>query len=701
MEQYDIDRIEKLREKALRPERSYDQIYYSFYRMYEKNAALGSLEKRFANAYDFALSEAEPSIDEGELVIGKPVHFVDPLDEEDWQRLRKGIVNEVKTQMGQDSHMAVDYEKLLKKGIRGVIEEIDGHLKNCTEEQRDFYECAKTVLQAVSGLSGKYAFELMMRAEDCEDERQRDEYIMMAEMMQKVPFWPADTFHEAVQSVSFLAYCLSIDMFRPESVLQYQLGHIDRYLYPYYERDIREGRLTKERAQLLLDCLGIMINRRVPRGLSSGYMVGGRDENGQIVCNDLTFMGMQVLDDIRLVFPAMGLCYTPDMPEETLRKACEILSHGRTHPAIFNDDLITKGLIHYGMPEKEARNYIHSTCVEITPVGSSAVWVASPYTNMPQLLLDIMDREYDGFDALKAALYRHLDEHIRRNLDNELENRRIRRTRGLSPLLSCFVNDCLAEGKDIERGGARYNWIMPSFVGVANLVDSLYAVKTLVFEEKSMMMAELKAVCDRNFEGCEPLRQQILNRIPKYGNDIPEIDGYFSEIIGHLVAECAKYEGYEKGFRLIPSVFCWIMHEQLGRETGATPDGRPAGFPLGDGSGPCQGREHNGPTASILSSTSWNHQNMIGGVAVNMKFSKKTFTEDSCRKVESLIRTYMERGGFEIQINVTDRETLLAAQKDPDSYRDLVVRIGGYSDYFTDLSPEMQAEILLRTEHEV
>ena len=196
------------------------------------------------------------------------------------------------------------------------------------------------------------------------------------------------------------------------------------------------------------------------------------------------------------------------------------------------------------------------------------------------------------------------------------------------------------------------------------------------------------------------MRLRILNGIDKYGNDIPEVDELFGKITRHITDECEKYTESDTGFHLVPSAFCWVMHERFGKETGATPDGRLAGFPLGDGSGPCQGRERNGPTASILSSTSWFHGFLIGGVAVNMKFSKKTFTQDSCTKVAALIRTYLERGGFEFQVNVVDRETLLDAQAHPEMHRDLVVRIGGYSDYFVCLSPEMQSEVLLRTTHE-
>jgi len=353
----------------------------------------------------------------------------------------------------------------------------------------------------------------------------------------------------------------------------------------------------------------------------------------------------------------------------------------------------------YGVPKDQACNYIHSTCVEITPVAASNVWVASPYTNMPQLLLDLMHREYPSLDALLAAFFEKLDAHIKNNFENENRERLVRAQNSINPLLSCFVHDCLEQGLDMERGGARYNWIMPSFVGIANLVDSLYAIKTLVFDEKKFSLCELKSILDNNFEGHEALRMHILNQIPKYGNDLDEIDQYFSLITRHLTQECQKYSGLHNNANLIPSVFCWVMHERFGRETQATPDGRKAGFPLGDGSGPCQGREMNGPTASILSSTKWDHQPFIGGVAVNLKFSKASLGQNSLNTMKSIVKTYLKRGGFEVQINVVDNETLKKAQKNPDAYRDLVVRIGGYSDYFVKLSLEMQEEVILRTAH--
>ena len=528
----------------------------------------------------------------------------------------------------------------------------------------------------------------------------RKELLEIAEICRKVPANPAESFHEAVQSVHFITLALSLSPFIP-CFQQFQLGHPDRYLLPYYEKDIASGKLTKEYAQLILDCLGVQINNRVPSGLSSGYMVGGRDRNGNIVANDLTLMGMQVVDNIRLVYPAVGLCYTNDMPDLYLEKACEILSHGCSHPAIFGDDTISEGLKLYGLSDEESRDYIHSTCVEITPTASSHAWVASPYINMAQKLLDVLAHDFDDFDSLKSEFFANLSADIAYQADVYTKCRQLRAEHSVNPFLSCFVNDCLARGIDIEQGGARYNWIMPSFVGMGNLVDSLNAVKELVFDKKELTLREFREILDRNFEGFESLRLRILNKLPKYGNDIDEADLLYGEISSFLVTECKKHKSIHSGGDFIPSVFCWEMHERFGKVTGATPDGRPSGFPLGDGSGPCQGREKNGPTASILSSTKWSHKELIGGVAVNMKFGKKNFDGESAQKLLALIKTYIARGGFELQINVVDSETLEKARQAPENYRDLVVRIGGYSDYFVKLSPEMQAEVILRTCHNV
>ena len=698
-----MQRIETLRREALSFSFTSDEYFYRFYKSYTFLADLPEYE-RFAESTYAAFSALTPVVSPEELVVGKRIRAADfaPEHKEEWRSVYRPLAQE-RVRLcggGQDSHMALDHEKLLEFGIEGIISEIDGCLSVCADDKKAFYRAARRCLEGVLVHADAYADTCARLAEGEGDPVRRAELAGLANICRRVPRHPAKTFHEAIQSVHFVLHCVSLDPFRlcPQ---QFQLGHPDRWLLPYYEADLAAGHITRERAQLLLDCLGIQINNRVQSGLSSGYMVGGRDFSGKTVSNELTEMCLQVIPDIHLVYPAVGLCYTEDMPPHILEKAVSILLSGHSHPAIFNDDIITRGLLSYGVCPEEASDYIHSTCVEITPTAASNIWVASPYTNLPALLLEELSGEHPDFDSLFSAVLRRLDTHIRANCEDESKKRLRRAESSVNPLLSCFVRDCLADGVDIEAGGARYNWIMPSFVGMANLVDSLYAVKALVYDTGEFTLAALSDILAADFAGNEDLRQRILKDIPKYGNSFPEIDALFRRISEHIVAECAKYTCPHQNGRLIPSVFCWVMHELFGRETGATPDGRRAGFPLGDGSGPCQGREMKGPTASILSSTSWDHTPFIGGVAVNLKFSRSALGPRAEETLRGLILAYIARGGFEVQINVIDNETLRKAQKDPESYRDLVVRIGGYSDYFVRLSREMQEELILRTAHEI
>jgi formate C-acetyltransferase len=405
-----------------------------------------------------------------------------------------------------------------------------------------------------------------------------------------------------------------------------------------------------------------------------------------------------------------------------MQLAGELLAQGLSHPALFNDDVITKGLLGAGLPPAEACLYQQSTCVEITPIASSNVYVASPYINLVQLLHDVLGvpplgslpwpaqppRETpstDGcrpetFEALLLAYRQRLADAIRQAVMSENTNQATRRYNGGFPLLSCFVNDCLARGRDIDHGGARYNWIEPSFVGLSNVVDSLAAIRQFVYEEKVVSLDDLARAMANNYAGREDLRLMLLHRAPKYGNDDEGVDALAARITGWIREHVRAYTTYLGG-QFLSGFFCWIQHERLGRVTAASADGRQAGFPLGDGSGPAQGRERLGPTAAMLSATKWDHAPHLGGIAVNLKFSRPRDPSAFRDRLLDVVETYLRRGGFEVQVNVVDKKTLLAAQQHPEQYRDLVVRIGGYSDYFVGLSSEMQEEIILRTEHEL
>lgn len=684
-----MNRIETLRTKVPKDLIDRDELYFLFYECYVSSKG-ETMEDRYAEAFYHAFSHLTPCIADGELIVGRVENHLSEAQQQLYDTRYELVSDEFweKYGQGQASHMAIDYELVLQKGIVGILQELD------EKPQTPFYRCCRRCLEAVMVYSEHYAALAEHQALTAQPVR-KQELLEIARICRKVPAYPAQSFYEAVQSVHFITHCITMNPMRPFNQ-QFQLGHPDRYLLPYYEKDA----ITPERAQLLLDCLGIQINLRVQPGLSSGYMVGGRWPDGSPVNNDLTRMCLQVVRDIRLVYPAVGLCWNDDLDEEILDQAVALLADGFSHPAVFGDDLIARGLVQYGVPQQDAYNYIHSTCVEITPVGASNVWVASPYTNMAQLLLDTLEEEYDCFDALMDGFLNRLDETICRNYEYQQKLRKIRAEHAMTPLLSCFVHDCLEKGVDIEKGGARYNWIMPSFVGIGNVVDGLHSIKQAVFQE-GLPMERLRAALHRNFAEDEDLRQQLLEGYAKYGNDDDEVDSLFGQITDHIAAQCEKYICVHENGRLVPSVFCWEKHARMGIETGATPDGRKAGFPLGDGSGPCQGRERKGPTASVLSSTKWDHSKYIGGVAVNMKFSKKMLGPEAHTVMKHLIKAYLARGGFELQINVVDAETLKKARQDPEQYRDLIVRIGGYSDYFVRLSDAMQLEVIARTAHEI
>jgi pyruvate-formate lyase len=686
-----------------------------------------------------------PVIDPGELLVGKYCDRPLTADErEELAHYREWADPARPPVLGQRAHMAIDYDKLLQLGADGVRQQIEAYRERldlarpADVEQDAFYRACTIALDALLACAGRYADLAEAQAEDEPDPQRGEELREIARACRRVPAFPARTFREAMQAIHFVTFCLCAG----QRMHLFQLGRPDRYLLPYYRRDLAEGRTTPEEALELIDCLALLLSEYTPRSLAVGWMLGGRDAAGSDVCNELTALFLRSIGHVRLAYPCVGLCWTPDTPPEIRSLAAGLMAEGLGNPAMFNDEVITSGMIGAGLPPAEACLYQHSTCVEITPIASSNVYVASPYINLLQCLHDVLGvpgvgpsaiaadmplpptsgsshperseepvlseakesllspgtTSLSSFESLLDAYYARLREAIREGVIAQNTAQATRRYNGGFPLLSCFVNDCLARGKDIDHGGARHNWIEPSFVGLSNLVDSLAAIRQFVYEERSLSMQDLAEAMRSDFEGKEELRLMLLHRAPKYGNDDAQVDDLAVEITGWIRREVRRYETYLGG-AYHSGFFCWIQHERLGRLTAASADGRRAGFPLGDGSGPAQGRERLGPTAAVLSATKWAHAPHLGGIAVNLKFSRPRDATHFQERLMEIVETYLQRGGFEVQVNVVDRATLLAAQAQPEQYRDLVVRIGGYSDYFVGLSSEMQQEIILRTEH--
>jgi Pyruvate-formate lyase len=725
-------RTEYLRQHALThpaPGLRSAETDYLWLRAFTNNRIPSNLQRR-AIARAESLRLATPVIDEYELIVGKPCfnRIFTPSEQAEYDALRAYAAPAMTRLDGQASHMAIDYEKILRLGLSGIRAEITAaraklklapdpsessahdaitsetapeldraEATHLARELRrdDFYAAALIALDGLRDYAKHYSEYAAKLAADCADPARRAELERIAATLLYTPENPPRNFYEAVQCVQFVTFPL-------EGL--YELGRPDRYLRRFYEADLAAGTLTRADALEYITCLCILFNEYIPRGLAVGLMVCGRGPDGCDATCELSYLFLESIALTRMIYPSVNVCADSDTPREILDLSCELLSHGYSHPAIFGDDVISWGLRYYGLPPEHACEYIHSTCVEITPCARSAVWVASPYHNLPGYLLEALsrpdiDEAAPDWPSLERLYRQILAIHVR---DAALDQNRAQLERarhGGDPLVSCFVDDCIARGQDIDMGGALYNWIMPSFVGMSNLVDSFAVIRELVFSRRELTLSELYNATRSDFKGREELRREIA-ALPKYGNDNDEVDALAVDVTGWITAEVARYTTY-RGDRFIPSLFCWVMHNEFGRSTPATPDGRPSGFPLGDGSGPAQGRELLGPTASVLSSTKWEHFPFIGGIAVNLKFSKSMLTPDSLPKLRALVETYLERGGFEVQINVVDSDTLRDAQTHPEKYSDLVVRIGGYSDYFTAVGKSMQDEIILRTEHSI
>jgi pyruvate-formate lyase len=602
---------------------------------------------------------------------------------------------------GQTGHCQLDLSGLFESGIDGLIADLDVRRQRSSGKTADVYRSFIDSLEGLSLMIENAARTAEQAAENAPGWR-AVELTEMAEVCRQVAHGIPGTFREALQ-LSYLAILgcqvgVQAGLVSP--------GHLDRYLWPYYQADVETGRLSPDQALAFIEALYLLLNENIPDGLAIAVMVGGQDAQGNDLTNPLSSLCLEALRRTRLVYPTVGICWHTGTPDHLLDLALELITQGCANPAFFGDETIQRGLQSYGVPPEESWNYVNSTCVEITPCGSSNVWVASPYFPVARFLLDEIEHQVQmenpapTFEAFIKSYRNRLADEIARAVAAENETRVIRQQYGGKPLQSVFTRDCIQRGRDIDDGGASYNWIECSFVGLANLTDSLYVLQEEVFNHQRLTLDQLHQIVSADYEGHEAERLRFLNAYPKYGNNHPEVDQLAGEIVAMFKAECADMRVHPDGGPFVPGAFCWIMHEQLGRVCGATPDGRRAGFPFADGCGAAQGRERSGPTAAALSVTSWDAAPLIGGSAFNMKFGASLFNNpDSVDNLRQLVVTFLTMGGFETQINVVDASILHKAQADPESYRDLVVRIGGYTDYFTRLSPEMQAEVIMRTEY--
>ncbi|UJX42928.1 glycyl radical protein [Desulfovibrio sp. JY] len=625
-------------------------------------------------------------------------------------------------------HISVDYAKAIGQGLGSVIDAaakamavLDyadaGQLK-----KRHFLEAVIIANKAVIAFAGRFAELAEKLAATCDDPLRADELKEIARICRKVPASPAETFHEALQAFWFVHLVIQIES-NGHSISPMRF---DQYMYPYYARE--KQRLLPEKAQELLDQLWIKFSElnKVRDETSTmafaGYpmfmnlIVGGQKRDGSDATNDLSFMCLQAAANTKLYAPSLSIRIHEGTPAALYRKAAEISRMGMGYPAYYNDRVIIPALLARGLAREDARDYGIIGCVEPQVGGKTEGWHDAAFFNMGKVvelaLNDGVDQRtgkqigpmtgsletFRTFDDVMAAYKAQTAYFVRlmASADNAVDMAHAMRCP--LPFLSSLVDDCIASGKSLQEGGAHYNFTGPQGVGVANAGDSLTAIKKLVFDDKALTMAELRELLATNFEGREDMRQMMLNRAPKYGNDDDYADALAHDAALIYCEEVNRYEN-PRGGRFQPGLYPASANVPLGSVVAATPDGRKAWTPLADGVSPISGCDTCGPTASVLSVAKLDHEIASNGTLLNQKFHPSALEGDTgLDNLKAVTETYFQNGGFHVQYNVISRETLLDAQANPDAYKGLVVRVAGYSAFFTALDKSLQNDIIARTE---
>jgi formate C-acetyltransferase len=589
------------------------------------------------------------------------------------------------------------------------------------EELKAMDICADALMR----FAERHAEEAQELAEQEEDPRRKKELERVAEVCSRVPAHAPRDFWEALQYYWFVHLGVTTelnpwDAFNP--------GKLDQHLFPFYEKGLEGGTLTRVQAEELLQCFWIKFNNQpappkvgVTAAESSTYTdfaqinVGGVKDDGSDAVNEVTYLILDVIEKMRLLQPSSSIQVSKKNPDRFVRRAAKIIRTGFGQPSVFNTDVVIQEMIRQGKSVVDARNGGTSGCVETGAFGKEN-YNLTGYFNMPKVLEITLNNgldartgrrigletgdpaQFETFEELFEAYNKQLNYFVDIKIHGNNVVERLYANYMPAPFLSLLIDDCIAKGKDYHNGGARYDTSYIQGVGIGTMADAMTAIKYHVFDKKTMMMKELMTTLQDDFEGHERTHQLLLNRTPKYGNDddyaddvmVAVFETYFNAIDGRK-----NTRGGTNRINLLPTT----CHVYFGSVIGATPDGRKAGKPLSEGVSPVQGADRCGPTAVINSVAKMDHVR-TGGTLLNQKFTPQLLRDErDLDKLVHLVRTYFKLDGHHIQFNVVDASTLRAAQKNPQQYRDLIVRVAGYSDYFCDLGEALQEEIIARTAH--
>ena len=639
-----------------------------------------------------------------------------------------------------DAHLAVNYERILKDGLRGYekrVKEYKATLDLTNPDNVDkycFYNAVLIVLKAVRNFANRYSVLAKDLAEKELNQKRKIELLEISRICSKVPYEPAETFQEAVQSVWFIQLILQIE----SNGHSLSYGRFDQYMYPYYDRDIKNGTIKESEALELLTCLWIKtltINkvRSQAHTLSSAgspmyqnVTIAGQTTDKKDAVNDLSFLVLKSVAQTRLTQPNLTVRYHKNINKHFLDECIEVMRLGFGMPALNNDEIIIPSFMDWQVKEEDAYNYSAIGCVETAVPGK---WgyrcTGMSYINFPRMLLCTMNNgvdltsnkrftkgygyftEMESYEELLKAWDKTIREITRYSVivENVIDKASERDVPDI--LCSALTDDCIARGKTIKEGGAVYDFISGLQVGIANMADCLAAIKKLVYEEKKITRQELWDAILDDFSSPKnkKIQEMLIREAPKYGNDDDYVDQLIVEAYDSYIEEIEKYPNtrYNRGpiggirYAGTSSISANVGQ---GMSTMATPDGRNAFEPLAEGCSPAHNSDKNGPTAVFKSVSKLRTNKITGGVLLNQKMTPQMLsTEENRQKLELLIKTFFNRlHGYHVQYNIVSKETLIDAQKHPEKHKDLIVRVAGYSAFFNVLSKKTQDDIIGRTE---
>lgn len=623
-------------------------------------------------------------------------------------------------------HICPNCEKWLKKGPAGIKAEAEKYLETASGDKKDFYESVIIVMEGVQQFMMRYCSFLLEKAETEKDKIKKENMILTAENCKNISSRPAENFHEAVQSLWFLFVVLHME----SNASSFSPGRMDSFLYPYYKKDIEKGFLTNEKALEIIECLWLKFNEIVYMrnshsakyfaGFPIGFniAVGGQNEKGEDFVNELSFLFLKAQEHLGLPQPNLSVRLHKGTKDKILKEAIKVVAKGSGMPQFFNDEAVIPAMEALGISEKDARNYAIVGCVELTTQGNNLGWSDAAMFNLNKILELTLNggkclltgeqlsenfgdlTTYKTFEELEKSFEKHLNIFMDKMVlaCEKVEEAHINLL--LSPFLSSVIDNCIEEGKDVTQGGAKYNFSGIQMIQVANLADSLWAVKKLVFDEKKISKEELLSALRDNFKGHEITRAVILNRAEKYGNDIDEVDMMGVKWAEYFKKRLENFRNYRGGL-YHTGMYTVSAHVPMGENLGASPDGRLAEEPLADGGmSPVYGRDIKGPTAVLKSVSKIDKKLTSNGGLLNMKFLPEFFrTETGIDKFANMMRGFVDLEIPHIQFNVVRKEDLIAAKKNPENYRGLTIRVAGYTAYFTELSEKLQDEIIARTSY--